>query len=578
MSKTPNYDLKIKTILDVLRPGERICDLTGEKWNMDEEEIGWYKKFNVPPSKYSPKIRLSILSSFTVAYQFWWHKHAITNAPLLSVVHPATKLKVITDEEYAVSDFSTINKDYDKTINFLRQFRELQLQIPLAPTRNYIKPENSLVFSSYGDQNSYFVGASRSKESFFGSASFDIENSAEFFVSSKVTSSFNIVHSQRIHNCRYVRECFDCLNSSFLFDCRNCEFCFGAINQRNKKYVFFNQQLTQEAYEIEIAKIDLSSREIIEQINKRFAELALSQGIWPENFNEGCQNCLGEYLRDCKDNRFCYQMVQSNNNYYSAFSSLPTENSAFTGGSGLQNCYSCCPCGKSNDCKFVGWGSQCHACEYCLNCEDCEYCFGCVGLKRKNFCILNRQYTEEEYWSLVDSIKCQMLQTGEYGEYFPASFSQSYFPESGAAFFCLANNEIGEKIKANIFDPTQDGAIGQQLSSATKVKQPNEIPDKIGDLKAEDWVGVAIDDPVFKRRFAFLKPEIDFYKQEGIAPPTTHFISRVRKLFLSANSWSFETSECSKCQKNIFVAKNKTYSTRKIYCQACYLKYLEENN
>tara|TARA_Y100000031_G_C8210687_1_gene380770 strand:+ start:1384 stop:1509 length:126 start_codon:yes stop_codon:yes gene_type:complete len=41
MDKTPNYDVKVKTILDALEPGERTCDLTGEKWVMDEEEISW---------------------------------------------------------------------------------------------------------------------------------------------------------------------------------------------------------------------------------------------------------------------------------------------------------------------------------------------------------------------------------------------------------------------------------------------------------------------------------------------------------------------------------------------------------
>ena len=40
MSKTPNYDAKVKTILDTLEPGERTCELTGEKWEMTEEEIG----------------------------------------------------------------------------------------------------------------------------------------------------------------------------------------------------------------------------------------------------------------------------------------------------------------------------------------------------------------------------------------------------------------------------------------------------------------------------------------------------------------------------------------------------------
>ena len=41
MSRTPHYDAKIKVILDALQPGERVCEFTGEKWMMDEEEIFW---------------------------------------------------------------------------------------------------------------------------------------------------------------------------------------------------------------------------------------------------------------------------------------------------------------------------------------------------------------------------------------------------------------------------------------------------------------------------------------------------------------------------------------------------------
>jgi len=29
MSKTPNYDAKVKAILDATIPGERVCELTG---------------------------------------------------------------------------------------------------------------------------------------------------------------------------------------------------------------------------------------------------------------------------------------------------------------------------------------------------------------------------------------------------------------------------------------------------------------------------------------------------------------------------------------------------------------------
>ena len=78
MSQTPNYDVKVKTILDTLKPGERVCSMTGEKWMMTEEEIGWYKKFNVPPPKVSPLTRWKHHGAWYVGYQYWYQKHPET--------------------------------------------------------------------------------------------------------------------------------------------------------------------------------------------------------------------------------------------------------------------------------------------------------------------------------------------------------------------------------------------------------------------------------------------------------------------------------------------------------------------
>lgn len=36
-------------------------------------------------------------------------------------------------------------------------------------------------------------------------------------------------------------------------------------------------------------------------------------------------------------------------------------------------------------------------CNYCHNCYNCYNCYMCVGLENKKYCILNEQYTKEEY-------------------------------------------------------------------------------------------------------------------------------------------------------------------------------------
>jgi hypothetical protein len=50
---------------------------------------------------------------------------------------------------------------------------------------------------------------------------------------------------------------------------------------------------------------------------------------------------------------------------------------------------------------------------YCDSCDACKNCFGCTGLKHKEYCILNKQYTPEEYEQKVSKIIDKMIQDKE---------------------------------------------------------------------------------------------------------------------------------------------------------------------
>ncbi|MFH1253725.1 MAG: hypothetical protein V1664_05375 [Candidatus Uhrbacteria bacterium] len=122
MSKTPNYDTAIKKILDSLQPGERVCVLTGEKWNMTDEEIGWYRKFNVPPSKLCPRTRLRLLLGFVSGLALWWKPHAKTGKPILSFVHPDSPYQVLPDREWSNEDFLCQTLSLDLNNPFFRNY------------------------------------------------------------------------------------------------------------------------------------------------------------------------------------------------------------------------------------------------------------------------------------------------------------------------------------------------------------------------------------------------------------------------------------------------------------------------
>ena len=137
----------------------------------------------------------------------------------------------------------------------------------------------------------------------------------------------------------------------------------------------------------------------------------------------------------------------------------------------------------------------------------------------------------------------------------------------------LAQSEV-DRFEPNHFDPEGDGAIGS-LNPSTSTPS-SEVPDAIDDVHDEDWVGKALYDSSFKRHFAYIKPELDFYRKFRLPAPTTHFIKRVYDLFLEQNSAVFAKGNCRDCQKEISYARNHTYANKIVLCRSCYLKYLEK--
>ncbi|MBU0648358.1 hypothetical protein KJ855_04230, partial [Patescibacteria group bacterium] len=90
---------------------------------------------------------------------------------------------------------------------------------------------------------------------------------------------------------------------------------------------------------------------------------------------------------------------------------------------------------------------------YCDSCSGgTRDCFGCIGLRGKQFCILNKQYSKEEYEKLVGKIIIHMQKTGEWGDFFPIGLSPFGYNESLGDDFMPINKEEAVKIGANWLD------------------------------------------------------------------------------------------------------------------------------
>lgn len=388
-----------------------------------------------------------------------------------------------------------------------------------------------------------------------------------------LTECYRVNHGSRLHRCFFVHEAHDCMDSAFLFDCRNCEFCFGAWNQRNKKYLWWNEQLTKEEWEKRRAEVDLGSYETLKACEEQYLQMMALEAVWPENFNHQTDDSSGEYLVGCAG---CVESsfgLKSTNNY-GCYGLYHAEGNAYSIAIPGDRCYQSGPVGQSFGCLFSTSLIRCDGVEYSINCYDCEQCFGCVGLRRKKFHILNKPYSEEEYWKRVDELKCAMLDRGEYGRPLSGRFSTSYYPESGPVVYMGTGEAEWDLLDMPRFTIDAEGAFGPVRGDEEASLQPKQVPVHIDEVD-DTWAGRIVMDTDIRRPFTFLKPELAFYRKHRLALPREHFTRRVDELMRQTNTGVFEEVSCGACSGPVKVATNGTFKDRKIYCQPCYLNYLE---
>src|SRR3989338_3632913 len=540
MSHTPNFDAKIKTILDAAQPGERVCTLTKEKWTLTKEEIAWCRSFDVPPSAIDPLVRLKMLLAHNTDLTLWYKPHALTGEPLLTFVHPHNRAKIIRDKEWADLDNTEHGFDRDANVSFFEQMERLYEKVPFR------------ALSDPGDSvNTIGMAAFKSSDSFMVFGSLGIERSSSVYSSLFVTDSvdvtscfggigesFGINRSRSLHDCQVVFESQHCLHSSFLFDCRNCEFCFGATNKRYKKYLWFNEQLSKEEWETRRAKISLSSRDVFDTYHQKFFEL-VQKSVWPETFNHVAVESDGEYLEKTTRVRESYNL-QNSTDCFRCWAGTDLTHAAYLTGAGMSSdLWQSSGCIYSQNIKFSCGISASQNMEYCLCCLNCEYCFGCIGLRYKKFCILNKQYTEEDYFKKLDEIKCLLLDQGMYGNPMPADINPL------GAQFSAGELLIGyseEEIRA------WGGEYFDAKRGTMYIPEPSEAQKMIQCI-----------DPELKRPFVIPPIERAFYENHQLPLPERHFLIRLKNLVRLSNSPLTEPASCESCLVSLSIHKNNTF-------------------
>jgi len=193
---------------------------------------------------------------------------------------------------------------------------------------------------------------------------------------------------------------------------------------------------------------------------------------------------------------------------------------------------------------------------YSAECYTCSNLFGCVGLRNKQYCIFNRQYTKEGYEELVPKIISHMSEipfvdprglTYTYGEFLPPSLlPYGYNHSNGNEYFHMAK-EKALKWGYSWGEPEER----QHQITKTAEELPDQVtdaPDSITDEIIACAHGGTCDEECSKV-FRIIPTELSFYRNIGVplprlCPNCRHFQRFRENRFHSSNPIGLFRRQC----------------------------------
>jgi hypothetical protein len=573
-NKTPQFDLLIQEMLRDLIPHTRICpQATLSKYcennfEIKEKDIEFLKIFKVPPPLFCPTCRRQqrlAFANYTTLYKRLCNVPGHTEEIISSM--PPTAPFPVYDFKYYWSNEKTFSRPLEKCIpteSFFHQLKNLW-EITPQPALSKDPSSKGSDYTLYGLElnNSYYTfGGLKVDNTHYSMWPLFTRDSMDLLIAIGAEHCYESVFPEKCFNCSFVYFSRNCLDSMFLYECRNCTDCFGCTNLRNKKHCFFNEQLTEEEYNDKIKKIDTGNRKILEEYKEKFWAHVKSNPVRGTR-NEHSINSNGNYIIHSKDISDSMWVLESDHSRRIEFVLKLRDCADISIGSYSEHSY----CGvlierNSYNILFSAACYECGDCEYLINCRNCKHCFGCVGLESKQFCILNIQYTEKEYYKTIDKIKTEMLKRGEYGNMFPLSFS--FYPYNGslsAVVFPLSEIEVG---KIGGWQYESPSIISKDITQIDSEK----IPQSINDVD-DSILELAIISKTLKKPFRLIPDELKFYRSKNLPIPLETPYTRMTNRFEYVNYFKTENDVCDKCKKDI-LAGNSHESGFRPYCEECY--------
>ncbi|MFA6006670.1 MAG: hypothetical protein WC764_03020 [Candidatus Paceibacterota bacterium] len=352
-------------------------------------------------------------------------------------------------------------------------------------------------------------------------------------------------------------------------------------NLRHKSYVLRNKQLTKEEYEKE--KPDIGSFKIQCECEAEFAHLR-SGAVTRFASVTKSENTTGDYITNSKNIYRSFGVDNAENIRYGSRATYIKDSMDVHGvGSSdgaVELLYEFINGGYKDSRMFFSANSY----EGMLNAYYCDYCrgsenvFGCVGLKKKQYCILNKQYLKEEYLELVSKIIEHMNKMPyvdasgieyKYGEFFPSEIAPFTYNESLAQEYFPIRQDVAETAGYR-WRKQEEKSYRITILSSALPDHINDTPDSI----LKEVIGCEHRAECSEQctgAYKITPAELNFHRANGVALSRLCMNCRHSAQFKKRTPMQLWHRHCMKkgCP-NEFETSYAPDRPEIIYCESCY--------
>lgn len=534
------------------------------------------KKFPIPDPTLCPDCREQRRQAAVNQLHLYKRTCGKTGKPIVSNFHPSSPYVIYAQDVWWEDGWDGLQygHDFDFSRPFFEQYRELCLTVPHPSLMTGYQYDENCDYTNYAgkNKNCYLLfDADENRDCYYSCSINSCVNCMDCLRARRCELCYGVIDAVNCYGSSFLQDCDNCSGSMFLKNCTGCTNCIMCVNLKTKEYHVENKPVTKE--EFEQIRSQLSLRSALESAQQHFNRLKTQ---FPQKYMHSlqCENVSGDYLLNSKNAYRCYDSEQLHDCRYMFQAFMPVKDSM-----------DCEQCGDGElflECSnygynthFVTFGHSCLEntdCHYSTFCFHCKNVFGCCGLKRKQYCVFNKQYTKEEYEQLVSKIiehtkstpprsdGATEGQAGEYGEFFPITDSRFAYNESLAQdWYPLTKEQALER-----------GYGWRDDEEKATAPQTYVVPDSIGDV-SDDILSAVLVCADTGRQFKIIEQELAFYRNQQLPIPSTCFLARQAKRRSIRNPRILFDRTCMKCQKPI----ETTYAPDRpetVYCEQCYLE------